>query len=261
MKDQRINDMKEYILDKKSVSLKELCTVFDLSLNTVRRYINQIGLDTNIKKVYGGVSVQLPVSPQSTFSERNQSESRSKQLIAKKAAEFIAPNDIIYIDSGTTTMYILDYIPAHTPVTVITNSYHILRAALERPEITLISLPGVLDRRTLSFSSDNSRYLDSLNIHKAFMACTGISVNDGATNSFSSECTNKKIAIRKADQVFLLADSSKFGISTLMTYCPLEQVNCLVTNEMPDDKLSLAIRDRGNAIVLIEPSGTDEERI
>lgn len=148
MKDNRIKDMQEYILQHQSVSLKELCETFNISMNTVRRYINEITMNPGIKKVYGGVRVQSPVSSLPTFTERNQTQSRVKQMIAKKAAQFIKENDIIYIDSGTTTMYLVDYIPNDMHVTIITNSYHIIHSALERPEITLISLPGILDRRT-----------------------------------------------------------------------------------------------------------------
>ncbi len=252
MRDQRIKDMQEYIMQHQSVSLKELCDVFDVSMNTVRRYINEITADSNIKKVYGGVRVQSPVSSLATFTERNQTQSLAKQLIARKAAEFIQENDIIYIDSGTTTMHLLNYIPEHMHVTVITNSYHIIHAAIDRPEITLLCLPGMLDRRTLSFNGENFKYLDALNIHKAFMACTGLSLHDGATNSFSAEFTNKKIAVRKADQIYLLVDSSKFGASTLMTYCPLSEIDCIVTDKLPEPSICEAVEASGNSIVLCD---------
>lgn len=250
MKDNRMKDMQEYILQHQSVSLKELCESFDVSMNTVRRYVNKITMNPGIKKVYGGVRVQSPVSSLPTFTERNQTQSHVKQMIAMKAAEFIKENDIIYIDSGTTTMYLTNYIPKDMHVTVITNSYHIIHSSVERPEITLISLPGILDRRTLSFNGENFKYLDALNIHKAFMACTGLSVHDGATNSFSAEYTNKKIAVRKADQIFLLADSSKFGISTLMTYCSLPDIHYIITDRMPDKEFIQVIEDNGHDVVL-----------
>ncbi len=252
MKDQRMKDMQDYIIQHQSVSLKELCDVFNVSMNTVRRYINEITTDANIKKVYGGVRVQSPVSTLPTFTERNQTQIQAKQLISKKAAEFIQENDIIYVDSGTTTMHLLDYIPEQLHVTVITNSFHIIRAAIDRPEITLISLPGILDRRTLSFNGENYKYLDTLNIHKAFMACTGLSLHDGATNSFSAEYTNKKIAVRKADQIYLLVNSSKFGASTLMTYCPLSDIDCIITDKLPDETFCRTVSEYGNSIILCD---------
>ena len=144
------------------------------------------------------------------------------------------------------------YVPSSMHVTVITNSYHIIHSAVDRPEITLINLPGILDRRTLSFNGENFKYLESLNIHKAFMACTGLSINDGATNSFSAEFTNKKIAVRKADQIFLMADCSKFGVSTLMTYCPLSDIDYIITDRNPAPEFRQIIEENGHHIVLCD---------
>lgn len=252
MKSQRMKDIKDYITKNESVTLKELCEVFNISLNTVRRYVDEITKNSNIKKVYGGVCIQTPVSPLPTFTERHMTQHQIKEKIAKRAAEFIRENDIIYVDSGTTTMHLIDYIPSQMPVTVITNSYHIVHAAINRPEIALIVVPGMLDRRTLSFTGENFQFLDSLNIHKSFMACTGITVSDGATNSFSAEYGNKKIAVRKADQIFLMADSSKFGVSTLMTYCPLSDIDYIITDKMPDHQFVQAISECDHSIILCE---------
>lgn len=259
MREQRIKEVEDYIIEKQSVSLKELCQTFNISLNTVRRYINEITADSNIKKIYGGVCVQSPVSSQTSFVERTRTDITLKQAIAKQAAAYIQEHDIIYIDSGTTTMHLLDFVPPQLTITVITGSYHIIHAAIERPNITLICLPGILDRKTLSFGGENSKYLDTLNIHKAFMACTGISVQDGATNSFSAEYSYKKTAVRKADQIYMLADSHKFGVSTLMTYCPLDKINYLITDKMPDHTFCQAMEARQNQIILCECKQTAQE--
>ena len=68
----------------------------------------------------------------------------------------------------------------------------------------------------------------------------------------SAEFTNKKIAVRKADQIYLLVDSSKFGASTLMTYCPLSEIDCIVTDKLPEPSICEAVEAAGNSIVLCE---------
>ena len=80
MKDNRIKEMQEYILLHQSVSLKELCDTFNVSMNTVRRYINEITADSAIKKVYGGVKVQSPVSPHIHGTEPDTKPSQTADL-------------------------------------------------------------------------------------------------------------------------------------------------------------------------------------
>ena len=56
MKLMRIQEMEEYILSHGTVSLDELCQVFNVSKNTVRRDINKLTEKGAIEKVYGGVT-------------------------------------------------------------------------------------------------------------------------------------------------------------------------------------------------------------
>lgn len=251
MKEQRINEMRDYILARDTVSLKELCEIFHVSLNTVRRYITVLtNEDSSIQKVYGGVSVQKSTPQPQTYIERNQEQYQAKRAISQKAAELILDNDIVFIDSGTTTRYILDYVPYDKQFTVITNNYYIIKAAIDRPEITLVVLPGILNRKTLSLSVENNDYLKAFNITKAFMACTGISIRDGATNSYPSETANKQLAISKADKIYLLADHSKFGLSTLMTYCPITKFSGIITDLPPNESYYNTVLGNGGQIIL-----------
>lgn len=251
MKSQRINEMRDYILSAEKVSLKELSETFQVSMNTVRRYINVLtSEDSSIQKVYGGVSVHRDIPQPQSYIVRNQEQNQAKRAISEKAAELIQDHDIVFIDSGTTTRYILDYVPSDKQFTVITNNYYIINAAIEKTGITLVALPGILNRKTLSFSGENSDYLKAFNITKAFMACTGISVRDGATNSYPSETTIKQIAVSKADQIYLLADHSKFGVSTLMTYCPIAKFSGIITDLPPAENFFNFTLENGSKIIL-----------
>ena len=57
MREERLSKMEAYIRLQKSVSLDTLCEVFGISKNTVRRDIADIIARTDIRKIYGGVSI------------------------------------------------------------------------------------------------------------------------------------------------------------------------------------------------------------
>ena len=102
MKEDRLVKMEEYIRDKKSVSLDELCEVFDVSKNTIRRDVTVICDRSDIQKIYGGVSVQYNRIPP-PFSERSSVNTEVKRRIGKQAASMVEDGDVIFIDAGTTT--------------------------------------------------------------------------------------------------------------------------------------------------------------
>ena len=151
MREVRLTQMENYIREHKSVSLETLCEVFGLSMNTVRRDVKDIIARTNIRKIYGGVSAQIDSIPPS-FSVRLGINAEAKALIGMYAAQMVEDNDIIYIDSGTTTCQMVDYLHGKKSITIVTPSLDVINRAVSNPELTIVCLPGSLNRETFSFT-------------------------------------------------------------------------------------------------------------
>lgn len=240
MKLNRINLLEKYILEKKSVSLDILCKEFNVSKNTIRRDINILLSKGIIKKVYGGVTVSDNITDYRnellSFEERNNAFKNEKDTICRIAANYVCDNDVIYIDTGTTCMNMIRYL-GDKKCTILTNSLQLCISALSYPNLTIFSLPGKLKRETLSFVvNEIADYLKVFNINKAFMACTGITIKNGLTNSSAEEYNIKKAVIENSNTHFVLADHSKFGKFALMTYCPIEKVDFVITDKIPPDE-------------------------
>lgn len=256
MREDRLARMEAYIRDHKSVSLDTLCEVFDISKNTVRRDVGEIVSRSDIRKIYGGVSVQYNKIPP-PFAERSTINMAAKDLIGRMAAELVEDGDIIYVDSGTTTCRMIDYLEDRCNVTIVTHSLDVINRALLNPELTLVSLSGTLNRKTHSFTGQSTiDVLQDCNISKAFMAANGITVQNGATQSTSIEFAIKKSVVNKSEHIYLMAESRKFGTVSLLTYCPLEKIDVIVTETLPDDAFCDAYRELGGRIVAPELQDT-----
>jgi DeoR family myo-inositol catabolism operon transcriptional repressor len=233
MRSKRINDIKNYIYQNKSVSLDQLCEEFQVSKNTIRRDIDELVATENIKKIYGGVTVEGYKS-MTSFDERNINNLHPKQLIAKKAAELVKSGEIIFIDSGTTTMHMIEHITDTKNLTILTNNIEVIMRSIPYPNINVISLSGTLNRETLSFTGSSAAdVLSKYNISKAFIAATGISTIGGATNSSPSETDIKRTALMKSQKNYLLIDHTKFDVISLMTFSNLEKIDSIITDALP----------------------------
>lgn len=237
MKINRISQVESYILKHKSVSIDNLCEEFQISKNTLRRDLDVLSKKGTVTKVYGGVtSIEPNSTVLTTFNERNVKNSESKNRIVKTAVQFIKDGDTIFIDTGTSTSNIIDHIGQLNKVTVITNSIEVMYKTQSYPNIILIGLPGILKRHTSSLvGSDCSKYLKTYNIDKAFMACTAISLENGVTNASSEEYEIKKTAIERSHEHYLLVDNTKFDKTSLMTFCQIQQLDCIITDIQPND--------------------------
>jgi DeoR family myo-inositol catabolism operon transcriptional repressor len=250
MRTERIDSINKYIYAKKTVTLDQICEQFNISKSTLRRDLNTILSDGNIHKIYGGVTA-LPQQELISFHERNVNHLEEKKKIALAAAQLVEDGDIIFIDSGTTTVHIIDSLKWKKNITVITNSIPAVFSAIPCNNINVISLPGTLDRETLSLTdSYSARILSNFNISKAFMAATGFSVNNGVTNSSPLETEIKRAVTERSQKVFLLADSSKCGVVALITYCSLDKIDALITDAQPTEDVCNFMKNNNRQIIL-----------
>lgn len=250
MRSNRIEEIREYILENKTLTLDQICKEFDISKSTLRRDLNDIMKAGNIQKTYGGVTT-IPEKGLISFEERNIAHLEEKKRIASAAAQLVNDNDIIFIDSGTTTFHILEYIEDRKNITVLTNNVEILFRAIPYNNINVIALSGLLNRKTLSLTGCYAtQVLQNYNISKAFMAATGFSVANGATNSSPLESDIKRVAVERSQAVYLLADKSKCGFVSLITYCSLSKIDVLITDGEPTPDIRRYMEQSGKKILI-----------
>lgn len=236
MRVSRIDLIKDYIMERKTVSLDELCEHFHVSKNTIRRDISVLIERGSVKKVYGGVvaNEEDPVHGLISFSERNSQYSAEKNVISKRAASYVENGDTIFLDTGTTTVNMIPYLADKKNLTVITYSLPALVNLLNYENMKVICLPGQLLHGTASFvGSETSEYLSAFNISKAFMACTGIHPKYQVSNATFEEYSIKKTVMAHSHQHYLLADSHKFGQGGIITYANVSEFDVVITEAQP----------------------------
>ena len=238
LKTKRIERIQDYIFEHQTVSLDELTTVFNVSKNTIRRDVQELVERGKIKKVYGGVAVNDvndAHAPLESFNKRQTRNQEQKEIIAKAAADLVEDGDIIYIDSGTTTLEMVEYLQTKQ-VTVITNNLDFITHSLPYSNLNVISTGGVVNRETKSFVSfKNTDLLKAYNINKAFMASTGISIENGVTHSSPLESEIKQAVVKRSSKVYLMVDQHKFDKYALITYCGLNEIDYIITDTDPSE--------------------------
>lgn len=249
LKTKRINLIRDYVWENQSVSLDELVQQFNVSKNTIRRDIQFLVESGEIKKVYGGVASNLHESGEKKMIG---TEDQSFNVIAKTAADFIEDGDTIFIDSGRKTVDMLPFLKEKL-LTVITNNLEFIMGALPFENLTVISIGGILDRKTKSFTTlGKGNELDFYHINKAFMEPKGISIVGGATHSIPHESELKKAAVTKSAEIYLLADHQKFDKYALMTFCSLDSIDYLITDQPPGEKYAKFAQENRISIVVAD---------
>jgi len=250
LRNTRLEQMEQYIIKKDSVSMEELQTHFDTSMNTVRRDVALLMKKGIVEKVYGGVCARK-AEQLTPFDVRTIKHQEAKMAIGRMAAQLVDDGDTIFLDSGTTTLHVVQNLAQKQNITLITHNLHAIMAAMSCPNINIISLPGQLLRKTSSFTGlETVRFLKADNIKTAFMAATGLSLCGGVTNSSPLEFELKITAMERSVKSYLLLDSQKFGETALMTYAQLNRFEGVITEAMPAEEYIKALDDAGTKLIL-----------
>jgi DeoR family myo-inositol catabolism operon transcriptional repressor len=111
----------------------------------------------------------------------------------------------------------------------------------------------MLNRKNNSFSPlGTDDIFRSYNITKAFLAAGGVSLEGHVTNNTPLETPLKQAAVKRAEQNLLLVDSSKFGVSSLITFCKLTDIDKIITDKRPDEKYIEYCREHSIDLVFPE---------
>ena len=152
-----------------------------------------------------------------------------KDLISRYAASLINDDDFVYIDSGTTTLEMIKYIE-NIKAKYITNGIVHAKKLLEKNLNTMIIGGRCKAATEAIIGPDCIEGIRKYHFTKAFMGTNGISINAGYTTPDVDEALVKEEAVKHAYISYVLADHSKFGQISSVTFADISSC-CIITDK------------------------------
>ncbi len=231
--EERRSRIVEIVNEKKAVSVNELVDMLDTSAATIRRDINALNASRQLLKVFGGATAisSLDVNTkEDTVKLKAQKNVTEKDNISKYAAHLIQDNDFVYIDAGTTTLAMIDYID-NTKAKYITNGVVHAQKLMEKG-LETIMIGGRLKRSTEAVvGPDCVAIIKKYHFTKAFMGTNGISTRAGFTTPDVDEAMIKTEAIKHTYMAYVLADHTKFDQINSVTFAEINEC-CIITDKL-----------------------------
>jgi len=211
----------------KTIELKEMFTVTDMTLRRDLEKLEQMGL---LKRTFGGAILQ---TKEIALPERAVVHIEEKETIGQIVKNIIRSGESIFIDSGSTTLQIVRAIPERTPITVVTNAIHVA-VELSVKQINTIVIGGVLLETTNAMGGAIAvESISKMAFDKAFLGTTGVTPLHGFSNSNMLEAEIKREAIRRANEAYIVMDHTKFGQNALFSFSKLEEIDAIITDKQP----------------------------
>ncbi|MFC7679011.1 DeoR/GlpR family DNA-binding transcription regulator [Paenibacillus sp. GCM10028914] len=213
------------------VQVHALANIFNVSTETIRRDLDRLEKEGRLRKVYGGAVQTRSEWIEPTFLKRSEMYRSEKQAIGKLAASLVKEGETVILDNGTTTLEIMRHLKDRADVTVITNSVPILACALEEFKGRIIFAGGEVNiNYQAATGAIAHQMLDQFKVNKAFISAGGISLSEGITEYNLDEALLSRKMMLRTEEAILVADHSKFGVTTFAQIAPIEQISMIITD-------------------------------
>ena len=236
------------------VAYRDLEAVLDASPATIRRDLTRLEAQGLIVRVPGGARLvddaaepmlRLAGTP---FDQSITLHLAAKEAIGRAAAALCEPGEGVMIDGGTTTLQMCPYL-AGLDLQVLTNSLHIVNALLPQAGTKILLPSGALFReQNIILAPAGEESMPRFHAPKLFMGAAAVGAQ-GVMQADTVLVAAERRLIDRAEEVYLLVDSSKFKSKSGNIVCGLGEIDVLITDAIPADFAN--VLDRSGVRVII----------
>jgi DeoR/GlpR family transcriptional regulator of sugar metabolism len=236
LQEERYQRLRALLANFQQITTERIAIDLGVSRETVRRDV--LGLEAlgELRRVHGGVIATGP-NPELPINERANVRLKEKRAIARAAAKLPSPGQTLFLDGGSTTVSALaEELASLSGLTIITNSFDVALkltvadgAALPRNEVIMLGgRPSSGVAATYGETTVAEIYRHAADW--AFLSPVGLHVEQGATSYEHREVAVARAMVRQSTRTAILADHSKLGQISRVSFCPISEIDMLVVN-------------------------------
>jgi DeoR family ulaG and ulaABCDEF operon transcriptional repressor len=251
------------LAENQTATVRQLVEWLNASPATVRRDISWLAERNLLTRTRGGAENlvqkkrQFPLTSE-TFQNNIQCFAARKRAIARHAASLCTDGETVIINGGTTTFMMAEFL-ADKQLKILTNSFLMAERLLVTSQNEII-LPGgkVYREQNVILSPFDNDITQHHYAGKMFMSVYGLSLL-GLMEADPLLIQAEKRLISQAEELVVLADSSKFERKAGLILCGLERVSRVITDTGVSDKAVQLLEQHGIKVVTVDPDAHAHE--
>lgn len=244
-----------------AANVEELAAHFGVTPSTIRRDLAMLTRSGRLARTYGG-AIALISHHEMSFRERIGEAYDEKQGIGRWASRQIQPGDTVLLDAGSTVGALAHEVRNFKNLTVVTASLTVVEELSDVEGITVQCLGGRLRSLSRSFVGPISEgVLEHMTFDSAFLGTDAVDPVRGICEADLEQTRLKELIARRADRVFVLADSSKVGARPFHAWAQLPKPWTLVTDAKLTEDQRASFIGSGVEIAAVTPDGTPTDEV
>lgn len=249
--EQRHEKILELLESKNSLKVEELRQYFSVSESTLRNDLRYLEEKNLLRRAHGG-AIKLQKVNEVSFQQRSLNNQSEKRKIGMAAAQYINPEETIFLDAGTTVMELALHLPEDYEFNVVTSALNTAMAAAEHANISVHLVGGLLRPKLQELVGPKAvTDISEISAQTLFLGASGLSFDRGVTENHIFSAEVKKAMIQSSEKVILLLDSSKMGKSFFVDLLPIEKIDVLITDQNISAEYQTKLTDMGIELVIV----------
>lgn len=227
------SERKKYILGKLNsngiVNVRETAQELNLHETTIRRDLEKLEKEGRLTRIYGGATLNDD-SVELTMAQKMFLNFEAKKEVCRRACELVHDGECIFIDGGTTTYSMIDFL-ASKKIQIVTHSDLIIRR-IKKCEAQIITIGGkYLPHYNMSVGATAMKEVGSYHYDHCFLGCVGINAQDLISYTSEAETLEvKQAAMKNSDHSYLLIDASKWNVKGFCKFAHLDEFDRVFCN-------------------------------
>ena len=235
----------EKLQAEKKVVVADMCRLFGVSDETIRRDLAALEKEGLAIKSYGGAVLNEDHS-EAPFHIRKKSNTEGKKIIADIIKNRINDGEHIVIDASSTALSIVHALDDKDNLTLITNSIEVMLEAMCHNNWDVISTGGKLYEKYLAFAGPGAmESFRTMNADKIIFSCKGMDMERGITDGNAIFAHLKRTMLESVRERILAVDHTKFDNIAFYNICDIADVNTIVTDIRPSDEWMAYFKEKG----------------
>lgn len=242
--EERRNLIVQKVEEKGSVSVQELMELLGASESTIRRDLNELDRKRLLLKVHGGaVAASGTITSDIMVAEREVLHRETKMEIARYAASLITDDDVVFLDAGTTTGFIPDFLTCAGAVFITNAISHARKLCSMGYQVYMPG--GMLKVKTEALiGGQTCQFLGNFHFTKGFFGTNGVTVEEGFTTPDIQEAAVKGLALKQSRKRYIVTDSSKFDMISTVSFAEFTDADVIT-----DSGLRTKYRNKENILI------------
>lgn len=251
---ERQRDIVRLVDDLGRVDVPDLAERFDVSPKTIRKDLLILAREHRLVRAAGGAERIDHARVEATFDVRRRVAAEAKRRIGAAAAALVEDGQTIALDASTTALAVATCLRRRGPwrqLTVVTNGIRIAEELSGQAGVTVLTPGGRVRWDAMSLVGPwGDAFFGRIRLHHAFLGAAGLTVEAGMTDGTLDEAVIKREMAANAQEVTAIVDRHKWGRTALVTFCPIDRIDRIVTDAPAPD--GLVASAAGSGIALIE---------